>query len=86
MAMPSASPNGLEALLENVADLVWSTQPIQQRWDSFRKKVKGIGPAMVSEILCHTHPDKYMLWNRRVYVALEYLNRQKIPLDLLIKN
>jgi len=71
--------NGLAALLSNLADLVWSTQPIEQRWDSFRKKVKGIGPAMVSEILCHAHPEKCMLWNRRVYVALEYLGVPDLP-------
>lgn len=71
--------NGLPALLANLADLVWSTQPIEQRWDTFRKKVKGIGPAMVSEILCHTHPDECMLWNRRVYVALEYLRVPDLP-------
>lgn len=71
--------NGFAPLLANLADLVWSSQPIEQRWDSFRKNVKGIGPAMVSEILCHAHPNECMLWNRRVYVGLDYLGVQDLP-------
>ncbi|MGD0258764.1 MAG: hypothetical protein ABSD29_02960 [Verrucomicrobiota bacterium] len=71
--------NGLPALLGNIADLVWSNQSIENRWDSFRKNVKGIGPAMMSEILCHAHPEEYMLWNRRAYVALNYLGVPDLP-------
>jgi hypothetical protein len=43
------------------------------------KTVKGIGPAMMSEMLCHTHPEKYMLWNRRAYVALNYIGIENLP-------
>src|SRR5579872_2667393 len=71
--------NGLPALLSSIADLVWSTQAIESRWDSFRKKVKGMGPAMMSEILCHAHPTEYMLWNRRAYFALNYLGVPDLP-------
>ena len=72
--------NGLDVLRNNLADLVWGTNdPIGKRWDRFRSNVKHIGPAMMSEILCITHPDKYALWNRRAYLGLDYLGVENLP-------
>src|SRR6266571_7617971 len=63
--------NGLDALRTQLATLVWGKSAIGTRWDEFRKKIKGMGPAMMSEILCKTHPKDFMLWNRRAYVGLK---------------
>jgi hypothetical protein len=71
--------HGLPKVREELAALVWSDQPIEKRWDAFRNSIKGFGPAMMSEILCHTHPDRFMLWNRRAYVALDYLGVSDLP-------
>jgi hypothetical protein len=71
--------HGLPKVREELAALVWSDQPIEKRWDAFRNSIKGLGPAMMSEILCHTHPDRFMLWNRRAYVALDYLGVSDLP-------
>lgn len=71
--------NGLNTLRESLIDLVWGSEQIPIRWDRFRKTIKGMGPAMMSEILCHVHPDDYMIWNRRAYVALNYLGFKKLP-------
>jgi len=71
--------NGLENFRENLAELVWSSKDIVSRWDTFRAKIKGMGPAMISEILCKTHPEEYMLWNRRAYVGLNYLQVENLP-------
>ena len=71
--------NGLDIFQKNLAELVWGKQDIADRWDSFRKNIKGMGPAMISEILCKTHPDDFMLWNRRAYVGLNYLKVEKLP-------
>jgi hypothetical protein len=73
------SDNGLPSLLQNLSDLIWSSPPLDQRWDTFRKTVKGLGPAMMSEILCHVHPTICMLWNRRAYVGLNYLGVPDLP-------
>src|SRR5579863_6412708 len=35
--------------------------------------------AQVSEILCCTHPDKYMIWNRRAYVGFRHLGVDDLP-------
>jgi hypothetical protein len=71
--------NGLEKFRRSLADLVWGQADISKRWDEFRAEVKGIGPAMISEILCKTHPNDFMLWTRRVYVGLNYLQVEGLP-------
>jgi hypothetical protein len=71
--------NGLAVVRNELARLIWSEGAIEQRWDRFRKSIKGVGPAMMSELLAHVHPDRYLLWNRRAYVGLEYLGAQGLP-------
>jgi len=71
--------HGLEQVRQALADLVWGEEVVSDRWNTFRKGIKGMGPAMMSEILCHTHPQDCMLWNRRAYVALNYLGISDLP-------
>lgn len=71
--------NGLKKFREQLANLVWGNDDISNRWDEFRTEIKGFGPAMISEILCKTHPNDFMLWNRRAYVGLDYLEVDKLP-------
>ena len=71
--------NGMDNFRVNLSDLVWGKSDISSRWDNFRKQIKGMGPAMISEILCKTHPDYFMLWNRRAYVGLNYLAVKNLP-------
>jgi hypothetical protein len=73
------SDNGLATITKELAELVWGVNQIPERWDRFRNKIKGMGPAMMSEILCHVHPDECMLWNRRAYVGLNYLGVENLP-------
>ena len=71
--------NGLQYFRKSLAELVWGENDIIERWDKFRSEIKGMGPAMISEILCKTHPNHFMLWNRRAYVGLNYLQIKKLP-------
>ena len=71
--------NGLPNLLKRLSELIWSDLPLDQRWETFRGTIKGVGPAMMSEILCHAHPTACMLWNRRAYVGLNYLGVPDLP-------
>lgn len=73
------SENGLEILREELCKLIWKNEVIVDRWDRFRKRINGIGPAMMSEILCHVHPNEYMIWNRRAFVGLNYLGVGNLP-------
>jgi len=70
---------GLEIFKKRLADFVWGKESVEVRWDKFRKNVKGVGPAMMSEILCKTHPNDFMIWNRRAYNALNLLGVSNLP-------
>lgn len=71
--------NGLSNFRKNLSELIWGNNDISERWDTFRSKIKGMGPAMISEILCKTHPEDFMIWNRRAFVGLNYLQVKKLP-------
>lgn len=71
--------HGLKNVRDELSELVWGSEPIEQRWERFRSTIKGMGPAMMSEILSHTHPEQYLLWNRRAYVGLRYLGVDDLP-------
>lgn len=71
--------NTIEKLRAELAGLIWGQQPVAVRWDHFRREIKGMGPAMISEILCHTHPTECMLWNRRAYVGFRNLGIEPLP-------
>ena len=71
--------NGLDNLKGNLAQLLCGEGDIAERWDSFRSRIKGVGPAMASELLCKAHPNEFMIWNRRVWVALHYLGVKNLP-------
>lgn len=71
--------NGISNFRKKLADLIWGSNDIADRWDKFRKGIKGMGPAMISEILCKSHPNDFILWNRRAYVGLNYLGVERLP-------
>lgn len=71
--------NGFQYLKKQLANLLWGEDSIIIKWDSFRSKTKGMGPAMISELLCHVHPVKYSIWNRRAFVGLSYLGVTELP-------
>ena len=65
--------NTLPKLREQLANLLWGADVLSKRWDKFRKEIKGIGVAMMSELLTKTHPLDYLIWNRRTLVSFDYL-------------
>lgn len=71
--------NGIQALQAELAELIWGEPDIADRWDRFKARIKGMGPAMMSEILCHMHPTKCAIWNRRARAGLSYLGVPDLP-------
>lgn len=71
--------NTLDKVRNELASLLFNNSDIEERWNRFRKEIKGMGPAMISEILCHTFPNDYMLWNRRAHIGLYYLEVKDLP-------
>ncbi len=73
------SDHGFETVKQELTELVWGEESLDKRWDRFRSRIKGMGPAMMSEILSHVHSHDCMLWNRRAYVGLNYLGVENLP-------
>jgi hypothetical protein len=71
--------HGFKKLKNELAELIWGPDTVDKRWDRFRSTVKGMGPAMMSELLCHAHPEDFILWNRRAYVGLDHLGVDGLP-------
>lgn len=71
--------NTLEKFKEELVNLLFSKIDIEERWNRFRKEIKGMGPAMISEILCHNYPNDFMIWNRRAHIGLDYLGVENLP-------
>lgn len=66
-------------LREQFANLIYGETSLEKRWDEFRSKIKGIGPAIMSELLCKTYPNKYLLWNRKTYDGFNVRQIQNLP-------
>jgi len=71
--------NGFEKLKQGLADLLWGADPLEKRWNRGMKGLKGMGPAMLSELLCYVHPHECIIWNRRAYVGYQVLGVPNLP-------
>jgi len=49
-----------------------SKDPEERYWEVL-KKIKGLGPAIITEILAYVHPHECAIWNRRAREALDIL-------------
>lgn len=73
------SDNGFDHLKKSIANLLYGSEPIEQRWDNFKDNIKGFGPAMMSELLCYVNPNEYMIWNTTAANAYKNLEIKDIP-------
>jgi hypothetical protein len=71
--------NGLPLLREQFANLIYGSSIIEKRWDEFRSKINGVGPATMSELLCKTYPDEFLLWNKKTYNGFYVLGISDLP-------
>ncbi len=71
--------NGMPLLREQFTNLIYGNSTIDKRWDEFRSKIKGVGPAIMSELLCKTYPTEYLIWNRKTYNGFTALEIPNIP-------
>lgn len=73
------SDNGFEHLKSNLTELLYGEAPVQDRWDSFLKTVKGLGPATISELLTYINPQEYVIFNRTTIQCFTYLGIPDMP-------
>ncbi len=65
--------NGLPRLTDQIQRLLWGKGSLPTRYDTFRKTIKGLGAASITEMLAFVHPDECSLWNDIVRQALGIL-------------
>ena len=71
--------NGMDLIRHQLSNLFYGHSSIANRWDDFRSSVKGIGPAMMSELLNKFNPDEYILWNKKSLTAFLALQVDNVP-------
>ncbi|MBR1966454.1 MAG: hypothetical protein IKA22_07580 [Lentisphaeria bacterium] len=71
--------NGFKEVKEQLVNLLFGSDDIIKRWDTFLKKIKGMGPATISELLSYYYPDEYMIFNGATVKALTHLEVQNLP-------
>ena len=71
--------NGFDMLKKQLAELLYGSAPIEKRWDTFLKSVKGMGPATISELLTYADPDKYVIFNKTTIQCFTYLEIPDMP-------
>ncbi|MCS7135783.1 MAG: hypothetical protein RMJ14_04475 [Nitrososphaerota archaeon] len=69
---------GISRLRQSFIDLLYSGQGLADRLDKFRKDVKGIGTATITEVLTYFDPREYGIWNRMVREALVKLGLSRM--------
>ena len=55
--------NGMALIRKQLANLFYGKATIGSRWDEFRENIKGLGPAIISELLNKFNPDEYILYH-----------------------
>ena len=73
------SDNGFKKLKNQLVDLLYGTNDIESRWDTFLKSVKGMGPATISELLTYANPQEYAIFNRTTLLSYSYLEISDMP-------
>ena len=71
--------NGFDNLKKSIAYLLYGTDSIENRWDTFKEKIKGFGPAMMSDLLCYIYHNEYMILNTTAANAYMCLGINDVP-------
>ena len=71
--------NGFDNLKKRLAELLFGTNEVSKRWDSFLKSVKGMGPATISELLTYADPQEYFIFNKTTVICFGYLDAADMP-------
>ena len=71
--------NGMDLIREQLVNLFFGEASIESRWDEFREKIKGLGPAIISELLNKFNPNEFILWNKKSLTGFIALGIPKVP-------
>jgi len=71
--------NMLQRLREELKELIFGAEPLEERFDRFKSSVKGLGPSSITEILLFSSPTSYCLWNDKPKNVLPFLKIKLLP-------
>ncbi|MBI5389087.1 hypothetical protein HZB01_01775 [Candidatus Woesearchaeota archaeon] len=71
--------NSLPKLREELNDLIYGKEPLEKRFDKFKKNIKGLGPSSITEILLFVSPNDYCIWNDKPKSVLPFLKINLLP-------
>lgn len=71
--------NGIDTIRTQFHTLLYGPDSFQKRFDAFIYKIKGLGPASLTEILCLYNPKRFSMWNDKTRKALRYLKFDSLP-------
>lgn len=76
------SKSGLDAVLKELTELLHGSSPPAQRYEGCVKRRFGLGPAAITEILCHAFPKECGIWCDPAREALEKLGfADQVPVN-----
>jgi len=78
-------PNGFDKIKNELIKLLYGNEAFENRYDEFRRNIKGLGPSSLTEILHFIFPEKYPLWNRTPKTVIPFLGLD-VPPDKFIKH
>lgn len=73
--------NGIEKLTQVFKKLISGNESPGRRYENFLESIKGMGPSMVTEILCYADPHSAGIWNEKARRALAWLEAEEIPYE-----
>ncbi len=73
--------NGIEKLEQKFSYVFANKDSPREQYDALVGQVKGMGPSMITEILCYLEPKNAGIWNDKARRALAWLGAKDIPFD-----
>ncbi len=71
--------NGFTVLKKQLAELLYGSNSIEERWNVFLKSIKGMGSATISELLTYANPQEYVIFNKTTILCYGYLDIPDMP-------
>ena len=71
--------NGHEKFKKYLAELLYGSSNMRDRFNSFHNNISGFKAKAMSEILCYIYPEQYMIWNSKVESLFNIVGISEIP-------
>lgn len=71
--------NGIEKLKAEFSKVISEKTTPGERYERFLGRIKGMGPSMVTELICYANPKEAGIWNDKARKALMWLEVKDLP-------